>query len=419
MFLTPREVVELRDRFGTPCYVYDRAALEDSASRALAFPHAFGLTVRYALKANSTRAILSLFRERGLHADASSDPEVERALRAGFAPDRIMLTSQAPSRRLEEFVRQGVRYNACSLHQLECFAKTFPGLDATIRVNPGLGSGAANRVNTGGPASSFGIWHEDLGEAQAVAARHGSAVRGLHTHIGSGSEPEVWTQVARLVLEIVDRLPDVRVVNLGGGFNVARMPGERGADLQEIGGAVRDAFVKFERRTGRPLHLEIEPGAYLVANAGAIVASCIDVADTGSAGFRFAKLDAGMTELLRPSLYGAQHPIEVVPVEDPAPAGDRPRAEVVFVGPNCETGDVLTPAPADPEALLPRDAAVPRIGDLVVIGGAGAYSASMATVNYNSYPSAPEVLREAEGRFRLVRRRQTLDQIVANEVDAE
>ena len=417
MFLTPREVIEVRERFGTPCYVYDRAALEDLAHRALAFPHAFGLTVRYALKANSTRAILSLFRDLGLHADASSDPEVDRALRAGFAPGRIMLTSQAPSRRLEEFVGRGVLYNACSLHQLERFAIAFPGRDVTIRVNPGLGSGATNRVNTGGPASSFGIWHTRLSEAMALAARHGVVVRGLHTHIGSGSDPDVWTRVARMALEIAERLPDVRLVNLGGGFSVARMPGERGADLQAVGAAVCDAFVEFKRRTGRALHLEIEPGTYLVANAGAIVASCIDLADTGPGGFRFAKLDAGMTELLRPSLYGAQHPIEVISAEGSAQAGHRPRAAVVFVGPNCETGDVLTPAPGDPEALQPRETAAPEIGDLVVVGGAGAYSASMAAVNYNSYPSASEVLREAEGTFRLVRRRQSLDQVVANEVD--
>src|SRR5436309_1084898 len=127
MFLSPAEAAGVRDRFGTPCFVYDRATLETSARSALAFPHAFGFTLRYAMKANSNRAILELFRDLGLHIDASSDPEVERALRAGFAPASIQLTSQVPSRRLEEFVALGVLYNACSLHQLDSYGRAFPG----------------------------------------------------------------------------------------------------------------------------------------------------------------------------------------------------------------------------------------------------------------------------------------------------
>ena len=410
MFLTSAEAALVRERFGTPCYVYDRGALEAAARAALAFPQAFGFTLRYAMKANPSHAVLGLFRDLGLHIDASSDPEVERALGAGFAPGRIQLTSQVPSRRLEEFVALGVLYNACSLHQLDRYGRAFPERAAIIRVNPGLGSGSTNRTNTGGPASSFGIWHAYLDEAKALAARHRLAIRGLHTHIGSGSDPAVWTRVAGLVLEIAARLPDVTTVSLGGGFKVARVPGEQATDLAAVGSVVRQAFVGFHRRTGRRLHLEIEPGTYLVANAGVVVATCVDVVDTGQDGYLFAKLDAGMTEVTRASLYGAQHPIAVL-------AEGRPAARVVFVGPCCESGDILTPAPGDPEALAPREVARPEIGDLVVVGGAGAYCAAMSTGNYNSYPLAPEVLREPDGSLRLVRRRQSLEQMLANEVE--
>jgi len=132
------------------------------------------------------------------------------------------------------------------------------------------------------------------------------------------------------------------------------------------------------------------------------------VVDTGSGGYVFAKLDAGMTEVTRPSLYGAQHPIDVL--------ADRPAAPVVFVGPCCESGDVLTPAPGDPEGLAPRQVPRPEIGDLVLVGGAGAYCAAMSTANYNSYPRAAEVMRDGDGSLRLVRRRETLEQVLANEV---
>jgi len=195
---------------------------------------------------------------------------------------------------------------------------------------------------------------------------------------------------------------------MGGGFKVARVPGEQSADLADIGRHVRQELEDFRERTGRALQLEVEPGTYLVANAGCVVATCIDVVDTGAEGYRFAKLDTGMTEITRPSLYGAQHPITVL--------AERQAAPVVFVGPCCESGDILTPAPGDPEALAPRTLPVPAIGDLVVIGGAGAYCAAMSTINYNSYPQAPEVLRELDGTLRLVRRRQALDQVWANEV---
>ncbi|HET7341517.1 MAG TPA: diaminopimelate decarboxylase, partial [Methylomirabilota bacterium] len=231
----------------------------------------------------------------------------------------------------------------------------------------------------------------------------------LHCHIGSGTDPEVYKRVTRMTLDLVAKLPDVGIINLGGGFKVGRMPGEPSTDLADVGAHVRRELEAFRDRDGRALHFEIEPGTYLVASAGSIVASCVDVVDTGRDGYRFAKLDAGMPEITRPSLYGAQHPISVL-------APGRPEADVVFVGPCCESGDILTPAPGDPEALRPRRVAQPAIGDLVVIGGAGAYCAAMATLNYNSYPQAPEVMLEPDGSLRLLRRRQTLEQIWTNEV---
>jgi diaminopimelate decarboxylase len=407
--LTAARAAEVRQRFGTPCYVYERATLEASARAALAFPAPFGFTLRYAMKANPSGGILALFRDLGLHIDASSDHEVERALRAGFAPTQIQLTSQMPSLRLAEFLKAGVLFNACSLRQLEMVGTVAPGAEVSVRMNAGLGSGSTNRTNTGGPASSFGVWHEYLGDVKTVAEKHNLRVTRLHSHIGSGTDPEVWKRVTRMTLDLVAKLPDVTTINLGGGFKVGRMPSEATTDLQDVGAHVRRELEAFRERDGRALHLEIEPGTYLVANGGSVVATCVDVVDTGRDGYVFAKLDTGMPEVTRPSLYGAQHPITVL-------ADGRPSAEVVFVGPCCESGDILTPAPGDPEALAPRRVARPQAGDLVVVGGAGAYCAAMSTINYNSYPQAPEVMLEPDGTLRLLRLRQTLAQVWANEV---
>ena len=407
--LSVEHAAQVRDRFATPCYVYVRGALEAAARRALAFPAPFGLTVRYAMKANPSRGVLELFRGLGLHVDASSDHEVERALRAGFPAGSIQLTSQMPSRRLAEHLARGVLFNACSLHQLEAFGRAAQGQSVSVRMNPGLGSGSTNRTNTGGPASSFGIWHEHLGEVKAIAERFDIKITRLHSHIGSGTDPEVYKRVTRMTLDLASKLPDVGVVNLGGGFKVGRMPGEPSADLADVGAHVAQELTAFRDRDGRSLRLEIEPGTYLVANAGLVVATCVDVVDTGHDGYLFAKLDTGMPEVTRPSLYGAQHPIHVL-------AQGREEADVIFVGPCCESGDILTPAPGDPEALAPRRVPRPQIGDLVIVGGAGAYCAAMSTINYNSYPQAPEVMLEPDGALRLLRRRQDLDQVWGNEV---
>jgi diaminopimelate decarboxylase len=407
--LTPETAAEVRERFGTPCYVYDRAALEAAARRALAFPAPFGFTLRYAMKANPSRGVLDVFRSLGLHVDASSDHEVERALRAGFPPTAVQLTSQMPSPRLGEHLARGVLYNACSLHQLEALGRAAPGREVSVRMNPGLGTGATNRTNTGGPAASFGIWHEYLGDVKSLADRYDLRVTRLHSHVGSGTDPEVWKHCTRMTLDLAAKLRDVRAINLGGGFKVGRMPGEPSVDLADVGAHVRAELLAFRERDGRSLHLEIEPGTYLVANAGVVVATCVDVVDTGRDGYRFAKLDTGMPEVTRPSLYGAQHPIDVL-------AEDRDEADVVFVGPCCESGDILTPAPGDPEALAPRRVRRPEVGDLVLVGGSGAYCAAMSTINYNSYPQAPEVMLEADGTLRLLRRRQRLEQVWENEV---
>ncbi len=408
-FLTPEVAAEVRARFGTPCYVYDRVSLETAARAALTFPAPFGFTLRYAMKANPSRGILAVFRELGLHIDASSDFEVERALRAGFAPRAIQLTSQMPSRSLAEHLRRGVLLNACSLHQLESVGQVAPGSEVSVRMNPGLGTGSTKRTNTGGPAASFGIWHEYLDDVKTIADRHRLRLTRLHSHVGSGTDPDIWKRCTRMTLELAAKLPEVTAVNLGGGFKIGRMPEEPSVDLADVGDHVRAELLEFQARDGRGLGLEIEPGTYLVARAGAVVATCVDVVDTGREGFLFAKLDTGMTEITRPSLYGAQHPVDVL-------VQGREAAAVVFVGPCCESGDILTPAPGDPETLGPRWVPRPRIGDLVVVSGAGAYCAAMSTVNYNSYPRAPEVMLERDGTLRLLRRRQEPAEVWAGEV---
>ncbi len=404
----------LRREFGTPCFLYAENTLRAAADAAKAFPAAYGLTVRYAMKAAPNANLLRRFLDWGLSFDASSLHEALRLEAAGVPLERVSLSSQQFDPGFADLHRRGMAVNACSLDQLRRFGEAFPGGRAGLRFNPGLGSGGTNRTNVGGPASSFGIWHESLDAARGMAAKHGLLIERIHSHIGSGSDPEVWKRVAGMTLDIARAFPEVEAVNLGGGYKVARMPDETATDLRRIGAPVRELFERFAAETGRRLRLEIEPGTFLIANAGAVLASVEDVVDTGDEGYRFIKLDTGMTEILRPSLYGAQHPIRVLSARR-----DGPDREYVVVGHCCESGDILTPAPGDPELLAPRRLGEARVGDICLVGGTGAYCAAMSAKNYNSYPEAPEVLLGSDGTARLIRRRQTLAQILENEIAAE
>ena len=411
-FLTTQQVRDIVEEFSTPVYVYDQNSMEARAREALNFPNAYGLDVGYAMKALSNAAIIRMFADMGLYIDASSGFEAERAIKAGVKPDRIQITAQQIPLHLKELVEIGVKFNASSLSQLRAYGEMFPGTELSVRVNPGLGSGHSERTNTGGPSSSFGIWHEHLDKIIKLQEKFNLKITKVHTHIGSGSDPDVWDRCARMSLDIVSKFPNVDTLNLGGGYKVARMPEEVSTDLLAIGVPIAREFEDYHEDHGRKLKLEIEPGTYLVANAGVLIASVIDVVDTGKDGYNFIKIDSGMTEVLRPGMYGAQHPIDVVPVTDE----NRSSKEYIIAGHCCESGDILTPLSGDPEGLKPRLLTTAKIGDAVVVGGSGAYCSSMSPINYNSFPQAPEVLITRDGSPRLIRKRQTLEQIIGNEV---
>lgn len=352
------------------------------------------------MKANPNPSILRIFREEGIEIDASSEQEALDAIRAGFRPEDVSITTQQYPDSMAQLYAQGVRFNAGSLNQLREYSDALPGTSVGLRFNPGIGSGHSAKTNVGGPSSPFGIWHEYVDDAVKAAAENELTVDRIHTHIGSGSDPAVWARAADLTLALVSKFPDVSTVDLGGGFKVARMRDEVGTDLSIAGQAVKNSFERFAGQTGRRLNLEIEPGTFLVANAGAIISTVIDIKDTGEEGHEFLVVDTGMTENLRFSLYGAQHPLVIV--------SDKPSTQhkkYVVTGHNCESGDLLTPQPGLPEAIDERLLQLASIRDRLVIEGCGAYCSSMAArglqhkKGYNSFPFAKEILKTVDGGF--------------------
>lgn len=422
--LSPELCQQLANTVDTPCRVYFREALEQAARHVLRIPHAFGLNVRFAMKANPLMGVLQIFSREGIQIDASSQYEVLRALRAGIPAPHIQLTAQEWPKQdqiLREFQQQGVLLNPCSLRQLERYAALFPGTEMGFRVNPGLGSGGTRRTNTGGPGSSFGIWHEELPRVMEIIQAAELKVTRLHSHIGSGSDVAVWEHCADLTLGVAARLVrelppsrcDLRLLNLGGGYKVARMPDEKHTDIHQAFRSVEKKFRAFAADIGPELTLEIEPGTFLVAHSGVLLTQVQDCVDTGGEGFRFLKLDAGMTDLLRPSLYGAQHELHMIPGDGRAPGGHE---EYIVVGHCCESGDIFTTVPGSPEELRPRALPTAGIGDFIVIGGAGAYAEGFSTTHYNSFPEPACVLVENDGSFRLLRPRSEAGRESASEV---
>lgn len=426
--LPPDVIRRAIEEFGSPLYLYDEGTIRARCRAVLSLPNAFGLHVRYAMKANPNRAILQIIADEGVGIDASSVNEARRARLAGIAADRITLTSQqypvGEARGVVEgLIREGMTYNACSLHQLRGIAD-FAGRERvplSLRVNPGVGSGESVTRNTGDKYSSFGIVRSNLAQATDFARQQGLHLAQVHVHIGSGGDPAQWRDNIDRMLSITEQhFGEAHTLNLGGGFKEARMPDESAADIVALGSYARDRFQAFADRTQRELAMAVEPGTYIVANSGYLVSRVTDKKSSGADGFEFVLLDAGMEANTRPLLYGSRHPFYVVSASGELLSSEFDVERVaqheprVVVGRCCESGDAQS---LDHEGkIIPRRMADPALDDIVVIGGAGAYCAAMSLVNYNSYTRPPEVLRRRDGRLALIRRRQTFDQMVEGEL---
>jgi diaminopimelate decarboxylase len=395
-------VLSIVEAVGTPAYVYSagaiRSAYQDIDTAFAAYPHA----IHYALKANSTLALVRLLRSLGSRADANSWGEIEVAQRAGFEPKDIVFTGVGKTRaELESAVAAGIgTINAESAGELDRIASIAAQQGrvarVALRVNPDIDAQSHPNISTGLRSNKFGV---PIQEARGIYAerRRVSTLNfvGVHIHIGSQiTTAEPLARAARALVSLARELCEdgftLEHVDLGGGLGI----GYEGRPLLTPSGYA--AAVLPELRTiGIPVVLE--PGRAIVGNAGALVSRVVDVKRFPD-GRQFAVLDAGMTELMRPALYGSFH--RILPL---APRGGAESAWDI-VGPICESSDVFARERSLPEL---------RVDDLVALLDTGAYGAVMAS-NYNRRLLAPEVLVHND-RFDVIRRRQTLDDVLALE----
>lgn len=400
-------VTELAAQFGTPLYAYDAAVIAQRIADLQAFD-----CVRFAQKACSNLAVLDRVRRAGAKVDAVSAGEIFRALNAGFATNDIVYTADIfdmPA--LDLVVEHHLHVNCGSPDMIDQLGERLPGASITLRINPGFGHGHSQKTNTGGPQSKHGIWHGDVDECLRRADRYGVIVTGLHMHIGSGTDLEHLSQICEAMESTAISVGrTVTTISAGGGLPVPYREGESYVDIDAYYRLWDATRTRLSDAFGHKVDLEIEPGRYLVAEAGCLIAEIRAVKKMGEN--QFYLVDAGFNDLARPVMYGAYHPISIVPRDG---ITDRPETNVVVGGPLCESGDIFTQKEGGyvDSRLLP----VARVGDLLVLENAGAYGFVMSS-NYNSKTRPAEVLIEA-GKAKLVRQRETYDDLVRGELIPE
>lgn len=404
------DVREIAKQFGTPVYVYSLSILRKSIAEILPLSP----VVRFAMKACSNTRILQEMLKSGIKIDAVSIPEIQRALKAGYSSEDICLSSDVffNSGEAEFCLKNNIFCSCGSLGMLEEYGKTRKrlglGPDAvSIRINPGEGTGHSKKTNTGGPYSKHGIWYENLDEAKAIAQKHDLKIIGAHTHIGSGGDMDHLSRITGKLVDFAKQFPDLQIVNFGGGLPYEYDPDKPQVDIGDYQPILKERTQELEKHFGRPITCEIEPGRRFVAGCGFLIGevrSLNHTFDENKKRLDYVLTNVGFCHLLRPMAYGSYHPIWF--------AGDGlgQETDIIVAGPVCESGDVLTQKDEEP---VPRRLPLPKRGNLIVIGGAGAYGHVMSS-NYNSQPLIPEVLVEGD-TMTLIRRRQTLEDVIREE----
>jgi diaminopimelate decarboxylase len=393
---------EICNLSGTPVYVYDTEVIARNVHRLNAAFAQIPARFMYAVKALSNSAILRLMKKLGTGLDTVSIQEVHRGLRAGFAPSEILFTPNMISfEEIREAVSLGVHINIDTISVLERFGHEYGNsVPVCIRVNPHIMAGGNERISTGHIDSKFGISIHQMRHVLRVVASHGMHINGLHMHTGSDIlDADVFLQGAEMLFEIAESFPDLEFVDFGSGFKVPYKPDDIATDIEDLASKLSARVLAFNESRSKPVEVWFEPGKFLVSESGTLLARVNVVKQTTST--VFAGVETGLNHLIRPMLYNAYHHI----TNASNPSGT-PRVYTV-VGYICET-DTFG---------WDRKIAEIREGDVLAFANAGAYGMTMAS-NYNSRLRPAEVLVH-NAKASLIRRRETLDDVLATEIDID
>ncbi|MGD1889979.1 MAG: diaminopimelate decarboxylase [Cyclobacteriaceae bacterium] len=396
------DLVRVCQEFGTPLYLYDADVIVrqiNELKNAFTYPK---VKFKYAAKALTNISILKLIHQQGIDLDVVSVQEGHIAVKAGFSPSHIMYTpSGVPFAEIEEAIELGLQMNVDSLPLLRYVGERYGSqIPCCIRLNPDIRAGGHEKISVGHNESKFGIALSQLDVIAEVVQQYSININGLHIHTGSDiKDAEVFVQGAQRLFAAARHFPDLQFIDFGSGFKVAYKEGDIATNISELATLLENAFQDFCLEYGRELEMWFEPGKFIVSESGYLLTQVTVVKE--NPGINFVHVDTGLNHLLRPMMYDAYH--EIVNISNP----DAPLQPYNIVGYICETDTIG-------EGRMLSEV---RPGDILAIKNAGAYGFSMAS-NYNSRLRPAEVLVH-RGEAKLIRERETLDDIMKNQIEVD
>ncbi len=402
-FFGNTDPLTLASKYGTPLYVYNETILRNHC-KALTSLISYPLfKVNYSAKANTNLSLLRIIRSEGLTVDAMSAGELFVELKAGFKPEEILfICNNVSDEELRFAIDSGVLISADSLSQLRRIGQLNKGGKVAVRINPGIGAGHHEKVITGGKNTKFGVDTRFTGELKSILKEFDLQLTGLNQHIGSlFMTPQSYIDAASFLLSYARNFPELQFVDFGGGFGIPyhKISEEKPLDLSLLGSYLQNLVEDFVRETGKKITVKVEPGRFTVAECGVLLGRVHALKQNAET--LYAGTDIGFNVLIRPALYGSYHDIEIYRDK---PAINSEMQKITIVGNICETGDILA-----------KDRMLPPIVENDVIGilDAGAYGMVMSS-NYNCRLKPAEVLINQSGDDILIRRRETLDDLMTH-----
>lgn len=396
------DLLKVADEFGTPVYVYDADKIAHQVKQLNEAFKGINLKLKYAAKALTNISILKFLKKCGTGLDVVSIQEAQLGLKAGFAPEEILYTPNCVGfEEIQQAVEMGVVINIDNISILEQFGHQYQhNVPCCIRLNPHIMAGGNNKISTGHIDSKFGISVLQVRHLLRVIDTYNINVVGLHVHTGSDFlDAEVFLKGADIIFDIAKDFKDLDFIDFGSGFKVAYREGDVTTDIFDLGRRLGAAFETFCKAYGKTLELWFEPGKYLVSEAGFLLTKANVIKTTPAT--VFVGVDSGMNHLLRPMMYDAYH--EIVNISNPTGT----KRVYTVVGYICETDTFGSD----------RKLAEVRVGDIILIKNAGAYGFSMSS-NYNSRFRPAEVMI-VNGEARLIRKRESMDDLLRNQVEIE
>jgi len=392
---------QLTARYGSPLFVYSERLLRERCSEMKNLIRYPKFVANYSTKANSNLELLKIIRSEGFHADAMSPGELHLLKTAGFKTHQMInISNNVSSEEMAFAVKNRCLISVDSVSQLRRLGSEHPGIDVMIRFNPGMGAGHHKKVVTAGTQTKFGVSIVEIPDVKRILSSCRLKLVGINMHIGSlFMDPEIYVPPVKSLLAIAERFPTLELIDFGGGFGVPyhKHQGEKRLDITALGKKLDGVIAEFVGRTGYRGAFMVEPGRYISAESGVLLGTVHAIKELY--GTRYIGTDLGFNVIHRPVLYNSHHDIEVIPhrVRDLSE-----RAEVTVVGNICETGDIIAQN---------RRLAVIEENDTLAVLDTGAYCYTMCS-NYNQRLKPAEVLIDLHGKDRLIRRRESVDDLM-------